>query len=88
MGFFRRKSHIATVHPFVDGNGRTARLVMNLLLLRAGFPPLRIQPETCQFYFAALEASRFESVEAFPLWIAAREEEEHDFWLRHPEPEA
>ena len=79
---------LATVHPFVDGNGRTARLVMNLLLLRAGFPPLRIQPESRQFYFAALEASRFESPEAFPLWIATREEEELDFWLRHLDPEA
>ena len=78
---------IATIHPFVDGNGRTARLVMNLLLLRAGFPPLRIQPESRAKYFAALEASRFESAEAFPLWIAAREEEELDFWLRHLQPE-
>ena len=57
--------NIATVHPFVDGNGRTARLVMNLLLLRAGFPLLRIQPESRQFYFAALEASRYKSPEAF-----------------------
>ncbi|MGI8492088.1 MAG: Fic family protein [Acidimicrobiales bacterium] len=27
------------VHPFLDGNGRTARLVMNLLLVRCGYPP-------------------------------------------------
>ena len=29
---------LVTVHPFIDGNGRTARLVMNLILLRAGYP--------------------------------------------------
>src|SRR6185436_8783806 len=30
---------ITAIHPFIDGNGRTARLVMNLLLFRAGYPP-------------------------------------------------
>ncbi len=30
---------LVAIHPFLDGNGRTARLVMNLLLLRDGYPP-------------------------------------------------
>ncbi|MEW6520361.1 MAG: Fic family protein [Thermodesulfobacteriota bacterium] len=29
---------LVSIHPFVDGNGRTARLVMNLALLQAGYP--------------------------------------------------
>ncbi len=37
---------IAHLHPFVDGNGRTARLCMNLLLLRAGYPLANIPGDT------------------------------------------
>jgi Fic family protein len=35
---------IATTHPFSDGNGRTARLVMNLALLQAGYPITIVPP--------------------------------------------
>ncbi len=72
---------LVTIHPFIDGNGRTARLVMNLLLLRKGFPPLRIQPEQRAAYFTALDESRFGKREAFIEWIVTMVEKECDFWL-------
>ncbi len=38
---FEAHFRLTAIHPFADGNGRTARLLMNLLLLRGGYPPSR-----------------------------------------------
>lgn len=46
---------IAAIHPFIDGNGRTARLVMNLHLLRYGYP-LTIIPAERDMRLAYYEA--------------------------------
>ncbi|WP_428223669.1 Fic family protein [Flavobacterium sp.] len=42
------------IHPFFDGNGRTVRLAMNLLLMRSGFPPAIILKEDRKKYYEAL----------------------------------
>ncbi len=42
------------IHPFFDGNGRTVRLVMNLLLMRSGFPPAIILKNDRKKYYEAL----------------------------------
>ncbi len=47
------------IHPFLDGNGRTGRLLMNLLLMRDGYPPTVILTTTRQHYYRVLaEADR------------------------------
>ena len=42
------------IHPFFDGNGRTARLAMNLLLMRNGYPPAIILKNDRKKYYDAL----------------------------------
>ncbi len=45
------------IHPFFDGNGRTVRLAMNLILLNAGFPPAIILRNDRKKYYAALNSA-------------------------------
>jgi Fic family protein len=48
---------ITRIHPFDDCNGRVSRLLMNTVLMRAGYPPIIIQNEERRRYMETLEAA-------------------------------
>jgi Fic family protein len=55
---FTAHRRLVEIHPFNDGNGRTARLLMNLVLLRGGYPPVAVRPQDRPAYIAALQDSQ------------------------------
>lgn len=63
--------NLVAVHPFADGNGRTARLMMNYHLLRRGFPHAIIEVERRAEYLAALEEANAGRTEPLARFIAA-----------------
>ena len=62
---------LVSVHPFIDGNGRTARLVMNLILMQHGYPIANIKGdnETRRRYYETLEEASSGDNSAFVEFI-------------------
>src|ERR1022692_440671 len=55
---FAAHRRLVDIHPFNDGNGRTARLLMNLILIRGGYPPIAVRPEDRPTYIRALQQAQ------------------------------
>lgn len=67
------------IHPFVDGNGRTSRMLMNYQLMAAGFLPVSIAKENRLGYFEALECYAVSGdLQPFAEMIGELEEERLD----------
>lgn len=71
------------VHPFIDGNGRTARLLLNFVLLHSGYPPIVIKKESRLKYYEALdEAHTTLNYEKFVYLVTNLVKESEMLWLK------
>lgn len=69
------------IHPFTDGNGRTSRLLMNLLLMQAGYPPVIIRKEQRFDYYDYLQQGNLGDIRPFIRFVARCTERTLDGYL-------
>jgi Fic family protein len=70
------------IHPFDDGNGRTARILMNFILMQYAYPPVIVKTEDKQNYFAALRQADAGSITPFIEYIGNNLEQSLDLMIR------
>ncbi|SPD71989.1 Filamentation induced by cAMP protein Fic (fragment) [uncultured Desulfobacterium sp.] len=61
---------LVTIHPFIDGNSRAARLLMNLAFLQDGYPIVIIPPTLRRDYLNALDRTHHGDDKTFLKFIA------------------
>lgn len=69
------------IHPFADGNGRTSRLLMNMILMQAGYPPVIIPKQHRHKYYENLQLANTGDVRPFVRFIAECTEQTLDLFL-------
>lgn len=71
------------IHPFIDGNGRVSRIIMNYQLISKGFLPISIKKENRIEYYEALDEYAVNgNLEDFTKIIYELENEQLDFYIK------
>ena len=70
------------IHPFLDGNGRTGRLIMNKILMSGGYSPMIIYKKNKLSYFNSIEKSREGKLENYYQFMLEKADESYDYLLK------
>ena len=76
------KHRFTAIHPFGDGNGRVSRLIMNIILMKAGYPIVVILKNDRKKYYKALQKADKGKIEDLVFFISQAVERSLDLYIR------